>query len=53
MPYDTAYTWNLKYDTNELIYKAETNSRDREQTCGCQGEVREARIESLQLADAN
>ena len=26
--------WNLKYDTNELICKTET---DREQTCGCQG----------------
>ena len=28
--------WNLKYDTNELIYEAETDSH-REQTCGCQG----------------
>ena len=25
MPYDIAYMWNLKYDTNELIYKSETN----------------------------
>ena len=23
-PYDITYMWNLKYDTNELIYKAET-----------------------------
>ena len=29
--------WNLKYDTNELIYETETD-RHREQTCGCQGE---------------
>jgi len=23
IPYDTTYTWNLKYDTNEPIYKTE------------------------------
>ena len=28
--------WNLKYDTNELIYEIETDSH-REQTCTCQG----------------
>ena len=28
-------TWNLKYDTGELIYETETDSQ-REQTCGCQ-----------------
>ena len=28
--------WNLKYDTNELIYEADY--RHRGQTCGCQGE---------------
>ena len=27
--YDITYMWNLKYDTNELIYETET--------CGCQG----------------
>ena len=26
-PYDTTYTWNLKRDTNEFIYKAETDSQ--------------------------
>ena len=26
IPYDIAYTWNLKYGTNELIYKTETNT---------------------------
>ena len=26
--------WNLKNDTNELIYKTEIDSRDREQTYG-------------------
>ena len=27
MPYDITYMWNLKYDTNELIYKTETDSQ--------------------------
>ena len=26
-PYDITYMWNLKYDTNELIYKTETDSQ--------------------------
>ena len=29
--------WNLKYGTNEPIYKIETDHWHREQTCGCQG----------------
>ena len=29
--------WNLKYDTNELIYETETDSRHREQIYGYQG----------------
>ena len=24
IPYDITYMWNLKYDTNELIYETET-----------------------------
>ena len=27
MPYDITYMWNLKYDTNELIYETETDSQ--------------------------
>jgi len=27
VPYDTTYMWNLKYDTNELIYETETDSQ--------------------------
>ena len=27
IPYDITYTWNLKYDTNEPIYKTETDSQ--------------------------
>ena len=26
-PYNITYTWNLKYDTNELIFKTETDSQ--------------------------
>ena len=26
IPYDIVYMWNLKYGTNELIYRTETNS---------------------------
>ena len=43
--------WNLKYDTNEFIYKTERDSQ-REQTCGCQGGgVGEGWIGSLRLAE--
>ena len=34
--YAITYMWNLKYGTNEPIYKTKTDSH-REQTCGCQG----------------
>ena len=27
IPYDISYVWNLKYDTNELIYKPGTDSQ--------------------------
>ena len=27
MPYDITYRWNLKYDTNELIYETEADSQ--------------------------
>ena len=27
IPYKITYMWNLKYDTNELIYKAEIESQ--------------------------
>ena len=26
-PYDITYVWNLRYDTNEPIYKTETDSQ--------------------------
>ena len=27
IPYGITYMWNLKYDTNELIYETETDSQ--------------------------
>ena len=39
IPNDIAYMWNLKYGTNETIYKIETDSQ-REKTYGCQGRGR-------------
>ena len=27
IPYDISYMWNLKYDTNELIYETEIDSQ--------------------------
>ena len=27
MSYDITYMWNLKYDTNDLIYKTKTDSQ--------------------------
>ena len=35
IPYDITYMWNLKYDTNELIYKTEIDSH-RNQIYGYQ-----------------
>ena len=32
IPYDITYVWNLKYDTNELIYETKTTSKHRKQT---------------------
>ena len=51
LPYIT-YTWNLKYDTNEHIYEAETDMESR--LVVAKGErVGEEWAESLGLADAN
>ena len=27
IPYNITYMWNLKYDTNELVYQTETDSQ--------------------------
>ena len=36
MPYDIICMWNLKYNTDELIYKTETDYRRRKQIYGHQ-----------------
>ena len=52
MLYDITYIWNLNCDTNELIYKTETDIEN--QTCGCQGSgVRGGWIGNLGLEDTN
>ena len=46
--------WNLKYGTNELIYKTETNSQIKNRIVSVQGGgVREGGTGSLELADIN
>ena len=37
--YDITYMWDLKYDTNELIYKTETDSRTESRHVVAKGEV--------------
>ena len=54
MSYDITYTWNLKYDTNELIYETETDSQTHSTDLWLpRGTVRERWIRSLGLADIN
>ena len=36
MLYGITYMWNLKYDTNELIYKQKQTHRHKEQIYGYQ-----------------
>ena len=36
IPYDTTYTWNLRFGTKEPFYRKETHGLG-EQACGCQG----------------
>jgi len=36
-PYDITYLWNLKYGTNDPIYKTETDHRQGDQACDSQG----------------
>ena len=34
IPYDISYKWNLKHDTNELIYDTETDSQTQRTDMG-------------------
>ena len=38
IPYDITYKWNLKYDTNELIYETETDSQTENRLVIAEGE---------------
>ena len=38
--------WNLKYGTNDPIYKTEMDHGQGEKTCGCQGGRRDRKAES-------
>ena len=54
IPYDITYMWNLKYDTDELIYKTETDSDMENRPVVAKGAgVGEGWIGSLGRADAN
>ena len=54
IPYDITYMWNLKYDTNELIYETDTDSQiQRTDLWLLRRRAREGWIGSLGLADAN
>ena len=53
MPCDINDMWNLKYDTNELIYETETDSQieDRDLWLPKGWRTREEGIESQQIAN--
>ena len=54
IPYDITYMWNLQYDTDELIYKAEIDSQtQRSDLLPRGGWEEEGWPESLGLVDAN
>jgi len=51
--YDTTYMWNLKYITNELIYRTETDLQRINLWLPKGTEVEKGFTGSLGLADAN
>ena len=44
IPYDITSVWNLKYNTNELIYKIETDSQTENEHPVTKGERQEGGI---------
>ena len=38
IPHNIIYMWNLKYDTSELIYKTETDSRTQNRLVVAKGD---------------
>ena len=55
IPYDITYMWNLKYDTNEIIYETETESQIYRTNLWLpkERELGDGRTGSLGLAAAN
>ena len=55
IPYGITYMWNLKYDTNEHIYKTETDSQTQRTDLWLPRvrKIGEGWIGSLALAEAN
>ena len=55
IPYNITYMWNLKYNTNDLVYETETNSQteNRLMVAEVVGGLRQGRTGILGLADAN
>ena len=51
--YDITYMWNLKYDTNEPIYKTETESQTQRRDSWLLKGREEGQTGSLGLVDAN
>ena len=52
IPSDITYMWNLKYDTNDLIYETETGSQTQIRDLRLMGRW-QGEVQSLGLADAN
>ena len=53
IPYNITYMWNLKYDTNELIYETKTDSQRTDLWLPRGRGVREGWIGSMGLVDGN
>ena len=56
IPYNITYMWNLKYDTNELIYEKETDAQTQKANLMVIKRLRgwgEREIRSLGLSDTH
>ena len=53
IPYDIAYMWNLKHDTNEYIYETDTQTQRTDVVAKGGGDIGEGRTGSQGLPDTN